>query len=149
MSQLPLSNRTVFLDVNGVRAARGISADKVSELAEAGELIWVFNMGMKANSIRHLRFWAREVTNPAGWANMRLPEVIAQILPVSRQHINGAEIAQWFLVSRPTACRLGSDLGGTLKNNTWHVERQALAGYLESRWLGAAARMRNKTVFKV
>jgi hypothetical protein len=42
---LPISARTVFLDVNGVRASRGISADKVNEMVDTGELLWVFNVG--------------------------------------------------------------------------------------------------------
>ena len=95
---LPLSSRTVFLDVNGVRAARGISADKVSELVESGELIWVFNLGAAGESIRELRFLAQEVVNPSGMARVQLPEVIAKILPVRRRTFNGAEIGQWFLV---------------------------------------------------
>jgi hypothetical protein len=140
---LPLSKRTIFLDVNGVRAARGISADRVNELVEAGKLLWVFNLGRDEKSIRHLRFLAREVANPSGWSSVQLPEVIAQILPVSRRSFSSAEIAQWFLVSRPTACRLGSELGA-LKNRAWQIERPPLAAYLESQWVGATAKAAGK-----
>jgi len=138
-ASFPISGRTVFLDVNGVRAARGISADKVCDLVESGALLWVFNLGRNGKSIRELRFFVHEVANPSGWASMRLPEVIAKILPVSRRQFSASELTQWFLISRPTAYRLGGELGGVVKNRIIQFERPALAGYLESRWLGAPA----------
>ena len=144
LASLPISHRTVFLDVNGARAARGISANQVNELVETGKLLWVFNLARNEKSIRYLRFFAREIANPSGWSGVQLPEVIAQILPVSRRQFNSAELEQWFLISRPTACHLGSELGGVLKNHAWQVERSALAGYLESRWLGTAAKSTGK-----
>ena len=67
MNQLPISNGTVFLDLNGVRAARGIGADKVNQLVESGELLWVFDVAHShgGNHPRNLRFWLPKIADPA------------------------------------------------------------------------------------
>jgi|GEM_PF-2426326 hypothetical protein len=139
-ASLPVSHRTVLLDVNGVRSARGISADKVIELAESGELLWVFNMGRIQNekAIRNLRFWLPEIVNPSGMVGFKLEEMISKILPASRPDFTGGEIGQWFLVSRPTVKRIGAECHGTVKSKRFlTVTRQALASYLRRRWVGA------------
>jgi hypothetical protein len=138
-ASLPVSHRTIFLDVNGVRAARGISADKVNELVEVGKLLWVFNMGrMQSNkAIRNLRFWLPEVVNPSGATSFQLEEVISKILPVSRQTFSGGEICQWFLVSRPTVMRLSAECHGVKSKRVLSVARTSLASYLQRRWIGA------------
>ena len=140
-TNLPISPRTVFVDINGVRASRGVSADKVKELAEAGKLLWVFNLG-RANSgagKHDLRFWLPEVFNPAAVAHFNLEDVISNILPARRQAFNGSEIGQWFLVSRPTVRRISSECGGTILNKRFlRVSRERLAGYLRKCWMGGA-----------
>jgi hypothetical protein len=138
-NSLPISNRTVFLDVTNVRVARGISADKVNELVESGKLLWVFNVGRTSNGVkaRQLRFWLPEVLDPAAVRGLRLDDVVSKILPEGRNSFNGSEIGQWFLISRPTVMRIGKEMRGIVKNRLLHVERHALAGYLTARWLGS------------
>jgi len=138
--QLPISERTVFLDVNGVRAARGISANKVCELVESGKLLWVFDVGqMRGKKKRALRFWAQEIVDAGAVAKLKLDDVISKILPVSRRSFNGAEIGQWFLVSRPTVQRIGSETRSGVKSRLLHVRRDSLAEFLRKNWLGAGS----------
>jgi hypothetical protein len=141
-ASLPVSHRTIFLDVNGVRAARGISADKVNELVEAGGLLWVFNMGrrQKDKGIRNLRFWLPEIVNPSGMTSFKLEEVISKILPASRPAFSGSEICQWFLVSRPTVMRLGVECRGVVSKQALTVARPSLVSYLQRRWIGTSGK---------
>jgi hypothetical protein len=136
----------MFLDVNGVRSSRGISADKVNELVESGGLLWVFNLGLSKSQkpIRTLRFWAQEIIEPAGVTGLRLDEVIAKILPTSRQAFSGSEIGQIFMVSRPTVKRLGAELQGKISNKrVLTVERKPLADFLRRRWVGDVNSIKN------
>ena len=137
MKQLPVSDRTVFLDLNGVRAARGTSADKVRCLAESGGLIWVFNFA-NGQSETCLRFWLPELLDARAVARLKLDDVISQILPPNRRSFNGSEIGQWFLVSKPTVQRIGREVGGVVKDRLLYVQRERLVNYLRQRWIGAA-----------
>jgi hypothetical protein len=141
MNQLPISNGTVFLDLNGVRAARGISADKVNQLVESGELLWVFNLAQAhgGKHPRNLRFWLPEIADARAVRQLSLDAVISKILPPGRSTINGAEIGRWFLVSRPTVKLIGKNLRGAVKNRLLHVRRDSLAHWLQQRWIGGAA----------
>jgi hypothetical protein len=139
MKQLPISERTVFLDVNGLRAARGININQVNELVESGKLLWVFNVGRQAGEThnRNLRFWLPEILDSSEVADLKLENVIQKILPLNRQNFNGSELCQWFLISRQTVHRLGQKIGGVVKNRVLRVERNQLADYLSERWIGA------------
>ena len=139
MNQLPISERTVFLDVNGVRAARGISTARVNELVESGELLWAWNIGRQAGETgsRTLRFWAPCVLNPQAVAALGIENVIDRILPPSRHNFNGSELCQAFLISRQTVQRIGRALGGVVSNRLLYVERPALVDFLKARWIAA------------
>lgn len=138
---LAISSRTVFVDVAFVRAARGISADKVRELVDAGKLLWVFNLARtnERSRPRHLRFWSPEILNAQAVADLRLENVIEKILPAARHRFNGAEIGRWLMISRSKVQQLGFELTGVLENRRLlHIPRQPLADYLASRWIGGA-----------
>ena len=139
MKNLPLSERTIFLDKNGVRAARGISAEKVNALVES-ELVWVFNLGYKHDERheRNLRFWLPEILDARAVENLKLDDVLARILPPGRRMINGSELSQWFLLSPPSVGRIARQAGGVVKNGLLYVERDRLAAWLRQRWIGAS-----------
>ena len=141
MNQLSVSARTVLIDLNTVRATRGISTRKVNALVESGALLWVFNMGRMNTEkpILELRFWLPEIIDAEAVIHLKISEVIQKILPESRQKISGSEIGQWFLVSRPTVQRIGLETGGVVKDRILHVKRPALEDYLRKRWLGAGS----------
>ena len=137
---LPISDRTVFVDMNAVRAARGATTDKIKALVDSGGLLWVFNIGRSPGEShpRQLRFWLPEVLDAGAVADLTLAAVIDRILPPTRQTFNGSELGQWFMVSKPTVQRLGRQLAGTVQNRLWRVERQAVATFLKARWIGAS-----------
>jgi len=136
--QIAISDRTVFLDINGVRAARGCSADKVNALVDSGDLLWVFDLGKRRGKkhLRELRFWCPEIVEAGQVAKLDLADVILRILPIGRQSFNGSELCQWFLISRATVKRIGREIGGTVKNGLLYVQREPLADFLRRRWIG-------------
>jgi hypothetical protein len=138
MKQIPISDRTMFLDLNGVRATRGCNADKVNALVDSGDLLWVFDMGQGRGKkhLRELRFWSPEIVDAFAVSKLKLADVILQILPPGRRTFNGSELCQWFLVSRPTVQKIGKEVGGVVKNGLLRVERERLADYLRQRWIG-------------
>jgi hypothetical protein len=136
---LPISDRTVFVDMNTIRMARGATTDKIKALVDSGGLMWVFDIGRApgGSHTRQLRFWLPEVMDAGAVADLTLAAVIDRILPPARQTFNGSELGQWLMVSKPTVQRLGRQLAGTVQNRLWRVERQALATFLAARWIGA------------
>jgi len=134
--QIAISDRTVFVDVNAVRAARGCSTDKVNELVDS-ELIWVFDLAQGKRE-KFLRFWLAEILDSHATARLTFDEVMTKILPASRKTVNGSEIAQWFLVTRTTVQKIGRELGGVVKKGLLHVERDRLATWLRRRWIGSS-----------
>jgi hypothetical protein len=60
------------------------------------------------------------------------------MVALARHAFNGSELGQFFMVSRPTVQRIGSELAGVVKNRLLYIERQALAGYLSARWIGTS-----------
>lgn len=139
-SALPINPRTVFIDMNAVRAARGATTDKIKALVDSGGLLWVFNIGRSPGEShpRQLRFWLPEVMDAGAVADLTLATVIDRILPPARLTFNGSELGQWLMISKPTVQRLGRQLAGTVQNRLWKVERQALATFLTARWVGAS-----------
>ena len=139
-NQIEISPRTVFLDTNGVRAARGWSADHVNAAIDSGDLLWVFDLscGRGKKHLRELRFWFPEIVNSKAVAKLELAEVILKILPWSRTTFNSSELCQWFLLSRPTMMRIGRELSGFQKNRMLRVQRAPLANYLKKHWIGGA-----------
>jgi hypothetical protein len=137
---LPISPRTVLVDVTFLRAAHGINTRKVTELIESGSILWAFDLGRSAKESkpRHFRVWIEEVLDAQAVAGLALEQVINRILPPNRQFFNGAEISQWLMISKPTVKRVALELAGKMNQRVWQIERQALAGFLAKRWIGAS-----------
>ncbi len=144
---LSISQRTVLVTTDMVRAALGIDADSVSAKIEAGELRWVFDVssqravGANDKTIRELRFWATEIMAPALVANLSLAAALKQILGSERARWRGTEVQHLLLVSRPTVKKLHDDgeLPGDLVSGSFVFKRAALEKFLRSRWQGINA----------
>jgi hypothetical protein len=131
-----ISDRTVFLDLNGVRAVRGLNANQIKDSVDDGSLLWVFDIAA-APSRKDLRFWFPEISDSGSIKGLGLADVIKRILPEHRRWFYGSEISHWFMISIQGAGRLGRKLGGEIKSHTLRVQREPLAGYLEGCWLGS------------
>ncbi|MFO1487842.1 MAG: hypothetical protein U1F65_05130 [Verrucomicrobiota bacterium] len=129
-----ISPRTLLVDSNAVRALHGISTRRVFEWVESGKIIWAFNVGTAAS--RDLRFWSKELYDLEDVSAWMLETVISHILPPSRKTFGFSEIEQIFLISPTQVCRLFHMLGCPASVRPVRVSRQALATFLNSRWIG-------------
>lgn len=128
----PLSQRTVLVTVDMVRAVRGVDADSVFAAVDNGNLKWVFDVAPEINSadrkVRELRFWAAEIIGPEFVAKLSIAEAIKSILGEHRQEWRGTQIEQLLLVSRPTVMRLNhsGNLPGEIIKGALRVGRPQL-----------------------
>lgn len=132
---LSISQRTVLVTVDMVRAARGVDADTITGLVDAGELRWVWDVGIGRRELRELRFWAREIIAPEFCRELTAEQAIAGVLGSDRTRWRGTEISHLLLVSRAHICRLhaAEELPGTIVDGTLWVQRPALVKFLTER----------------
>jgi hypothetical protein len=138
---LAINTRTVLVDTNTVRAARGVDADSVLAATDAGELRWVWDVSAAAAAerrVRELRFWAREVIMPEGTRGLTLEQVLECIVPPGRETFAGTQVGQLLMVSRPTMLALYAEMSAVLVGRAITVPRRGLERFLRSRWQGGA-----------
>jgi hypothetical protein len=131
--QVSLSQRTVLVPTDVVRAVLGVDTEAVVEKVDAGELMWVFNVSAKSN-IRELRFWVRELQSPE-CGRLSSEEAVQRILGDRRQRWCGTQIQQLLMISRPSVMRWhrAGDLPGEKVGRTFWTTRTALEQFLTSR----------------
>ena len=127
--------------------ALGKDIRKIEQMVDGGTvkqsgLLWVFNFAVNPKGKhRALRFWRPELLDRgggklAGYRQMRIEEVISQILPASREYFNAGEVNEMFQVRPRTRIDYGVELPGkqTPRGNVY--PRPALAAFLRRRWIG-------------
>jgi hypothetical protein len=136
---LSISQRTVLVTVDMVRAALGVDADSVIAKVEAGELRWVFDVSC-GGSISEWRFWAKEIIAPEFCAGLTLAGAMKEILGSERARWRGTEIQHLLLVSRPTVKKLHDDgaLPGDIVGGTFSFRRATLETFLRQRLASVA-----------
>ena len=132
---LSISQRTVLVTSDMVRACRGVDADTITAQVDAGELRWVWDVSTGEGDIRELRFWAKEIIAPEFCKGMKPAKAVTEILGSDRARWRGVEIAQLLLVSRPQIFRLheAGDLKGEIAGGTLYVNRAVLEKFLTKR----------------
>ncbi len=132
-----------------VATMRGVAREAVYDLVDGvgnnGEsFIWVFNVCARPNRERELRFWSRELNQPAAVRGLLLEEVIRQIVP-RRDVVPGQfcglpnwQVRDLLRVSRRTLLDLRSELGSVPHNGGMYVPRVALESFFRRRWCFAA-----------
>lgn len=139
---LSISNRTVLVTGDMVRAALGVDADTITAKVDAGEFRWVWDVtaveGREARvegRIRELRFWAKEIVAPQFVARLGVREALAEILGQDRQRFRGTELQHLLLVSRPQIKRLRDEglLAGEIVGSTLWVNRSVVETFLTKR----------------
>lgn len=134
-----ISQRTVLVTGDMVRAALGVDADSITAKVDAGELRWVWNVSSGKGDVREFRFWAKEIILPESTRALTPPQAVAAILGSERERWRGVEIAQLLLVSRPQIMRLhdAKELPGDIVGGTLYVKREALQTFLQARLVNA------------
>jgi len=138
---LPIAARTVFVDLGTVRAALGVDAESVLAKVDAGELRWVFDIGIGTEK-RELRFWARELIAPGLCEALNLDQALIQILN-GGVTIRRGEIERQWVVSHVTVMRWIRE-GLVFQYAPGQIARESLARFLKERCVGADVTAKNK-----
>lgn len=123
---------TPLVDLNAVRAVRGVDADTILADVDEGRLRWVWNVAAQPGEIRELRFWTLEVNLPDSVRRVTLEQVTDLILG-ARAEWRGPEIAQLLIVSRPTVHRLQHELKAARVGGVLKCQRSGLADFFKRR----------------
>jgi hypothetical protein len=134
--------RSTFCGIDTVSCILGLQVDQVYDRVESGDYLWVWNISTGAGVKRELRFWSREINDPASVVNHTLDSAIKAIIP-SRAHIPGQgdglhnwEVRHLLRLSKSTISELRKefDVKGTARDI--FVPRASLEKFLRRRWLG-------------
>jgi hypothetical protein len=134
--------RTIFCGIDTVSCVVGRSVPQVYDLVESGHFLWVWNVSSGVGARRELRFWSREINEPASVAGLTLNAVIKSVVP-NRRHLPGQrdglhnwEFRHLLRLSKPSACELRTELGirGTIRN--LFIPRSRIERFFRRRWLG-------------
>jgi len=134
--------KSTFCDIETVSCVLGLSVDRIYELVESGRYLWVWNVTAGASGRRELRFWAREINDPAAVSNFTLDTVIEAAVP-RRNHIRGQynglrnwEFRQLLRLSKPALHNLRRELCIRGRRRHLFVPRAKLERFFRRRWLG-------------
>lgn len=140
--------KPAIVKIDVAAADLGISVRRIEQLVDGGTprekgFTWVFNLAKNLNARnRDLRFWLVELlarvqgeTDKHG--RLEIKQVIASILPETREKFHGSEVDQLFQIRPTTRLAYGAELNGKKVVGGNSYSRIMLAEFLKRRWLGA------------
>lgn len=127
-----------LVDLQTVRAIRGLDAESVLALIDAGRIRWVWDVSLPGSARRELRFLTAEVRGEAVSVTASRAQAIdlAIGVPTTRSRVRAAELEQRWVLSNQTVMRLGrcGQLAVEMEGHTKWVKRDSLVRFLGSRW---------------
>jgi len=145
---------SAFCGIETVSCVSGLSIEKVYEMVERGRYLWVWNVSSGIGSKRELRFWSREINDPAAVRKLKLDAVIQAAVPY-RAHVSGQydglrawEFRHLLRISKPTLHLLRGELAicGTARN--LFIPRAKIEQFFQRRWLGKIQKKHKPTRYK-
>jgi hypothetical protein len=134
--------RSTFCGIDTVSCVSGLSIDHVYDRIDSGRYLWVWNVSAGVGAKRELRFWSREINDPASVASLTLNAVIKAIIP-KRAHLSGQndglhnwEFRHLLRLSKSTASELRKELDIKGTPRDLFIPRACLDKFFRSRWLG-------------
>jgi len=149
---MPHFIRSAFCGIDTVSCVTGLSTNRIYDLVESGDYLWVWNISSGLGKRRELRFWSREINNPAAVSKMTIDAVIQAIIP-NRSRLPGQAdgIGNWefrhlLRLSKPCHCLLRKELGvcGTVRN--FFIPRASLEQFFHRRWVGTLKSSQSKPI---
>ena len=134
---LTLSARAALVTVDTACSVLGVDSESISAMVDSGELIWVWDVSARQNTIRELRIWSTELADRTA-ARRPEREVLSAILPTRRDQFRAAEVAMTLRVSDPhllRLIRLGTLSGPAIGHTQW-ITRASLSAFLTTRLVG-------------
>jgi len=138
---LSLSQRTVLVTMETVRAVLGLDAETITQRVDSGELRWVFDVSAvtaeaQGSGLRELRFWSKELIAPEFCRGVTPDQAADQIVGMTtREWLRSGEVAHILLVSDPHVGRLWQRgfLSGEITGRSLKLRRASLITWLQSR----------------
>lgn len=135
---MPIGTEVSLVDLQTIRAIRGLDAESVLALIDAGRIRWVWDVSLPNSARRELRFLTAEARGEAVSVTASRAQAIdlAIGVPPTRQRVRAAEIEQRWVVSNQTVMRLGraGEITVEMEGHTKWVRRDSLARFLARRW---------------
>ena len=142
--------KSIFCGIETVSCIIGISTDHVYEMVDSGRYLWVWNVSSGIGSRRELRFWSREINDPASVTNLTLPDVIKAVIP-NRSKVPGQynglrnwEFRHLLRLSKPILCVMRQELGIRGTDRSLFIPRANLEQFFRRRWLGSLSNNKRK-----
>jgi hypothetical protein len=140
-----MKHALVKIDVAAVDLGLGVR--RITQMVDGGSsnekgLVWVFNLANDSSArCRELRFWRPELhAHMQGDADKYSPweinQIIASILPETREKFNPGEVDQLFQIRPNSRIAYGAELNGKKVAGRNSYQRTTLAEFLKRRWLG-------------
>lgn len=136
---LPIASEVTLVDIQTIRALRGLDAESVAALIDAGRIRWVWDFSLPGAVRRELRFLAAEAMGAASTVTASRADAIDMAIgvPPSRTRVRAAELEQRWVVSNQTILRLGriGEITVEIAGHTKWVMRESLVKFLGRRWV--------------
>lgn len=132
--QLPLK-RVALVTIDFVRASRGLSREQAWRGMEQGNPFWVWNITVKPNKLRELRFLADELCQPDAYRRATLDSVVTGILGNSRRAWRISDVSLMLMTSHCLVYELVSadQLELVSERGRKMISRESLAAFLKQR----------------
>ena len=143
--------RIIMVSAEVVATMRGISREAVYALADGANFEiplssgpstyqWVFNVAANPTRERELRFWTRELNQPAAVSAMTLDDVVRQIVP-RRELLPGQfcglrnwEVGELLRLHKSSLLSLRRELQAVPRAGGIYIPRASLENFLRRRW---------------
>jgi len=148
--------RPVLVDVNRAMEATGYGMETVIEMVDAGELLWVWDVGLMRQPIcagrvapvrRELRFWLGELLAPEAQRGRTLDEVIEMVLGKrASSELRRVTVKDVLLLRPQQVMRLvmAGELSPRVDGHPCWVTRASVEGFLRRRWVGNAGQQQEE-----
>lgn len=141
---LPISQRTVLVTVETVRAALGVDTETVWRWIDDGTIRWAWDISASleapTRANRELRVWARDLLRLAGDsgafpADPDLSTAVQAVIGHHRPRVTAQELSQTLCCSRSHVHRLlgAGCLSGNQEAHSQWITRESLVQFLTSR----------------
>lgn len=139
--KLPAANRAayrpVLVSVDVVMQQLRLTEDSVFEMADSGELRWVWNVALKSEGRRELRFWLGELLNRANSA-LQTERVLEMVIGhATERNLTRRTAGQILGLRRCLVMRLvdAKELTAPSPLDSGHITRASLVSFLSRRLL--------------
>jgi hypothetical protein len=133
---LKLSARTILVNLDSVRTAKGVDAESVIAMVDnvlhPEHIKFVFDLSLPGTTRRELRFWITEIVAPDFVAGLAINQAVAEIIG-ARETFRRSEIEMQWVCHAATIMRLIK--AGELAEEGNRLLSVSLKNFLIRRWI--------------